>query len=708
MQQEQQSYRQYQPQQQPTKPAIAMDSRPDPTKTGYKTGYEGYSEPAAIARMEVDPSIWGLPSKKPAAPAPATQEAATPAPSAVPQASRKIMSLEEVEASMRSKKPSHQAPEPLEQPTSGFPGPLGGMPGYGGIPGQPGYPQGMAPLPNMPQQPSIDPRLLGQYGPPMQPHLVPNDRGGPPMNQFNQGPHMPQIPQAAGRGQPMPSFPGQGPAPPPGAPGPMTGLDRAAYVIEAQRVARRNHKIQQMSKDNGMMTPQDKNFVTRIQLQSLMTATGNTEQDPEAAEGEDWYYHVFSSMRNAQRGTPVQQQANNRFTQTYATPSGGRYGSGRRHNRGADNHTQRMEQQVQRAVEAAKAKPKNTQLVIEGSLGKIAYSNSKTPKPLLNIQRAKPGQAPKTSKHSARAIFDVSNRKVEFIYEKLIELEGHKRKMPPANEPPNESYAQMWAEKDQRLRGQVWRALSTHEPVEEDPDKLHPFIAILSWAKGKKLMPRLFNQLEDEQKLIILALIAVHFDTVDVIKSGSEPEWLEKQVMKEAVQIWDDHILPVIFSYISEAPIKTVTGLAGILLEHGDIEHILRTKIGVEFLTMFISRAEISRKELDPAQVAADPDWGHWNSVFNGLFNRAVPILPYLFPDDIHNQDDIYIWQFLAAVGAGSNPDQQQILVVGVKNRVLHAVKIARTLPPELSQERLKRVNLFLHAIGLDDSYLEV
>ncbi len=47
-----------------------------------------------------------------------------------------------------------------------------------------------------------------------------------------------------------------------------------------------------------------------------------------------------------------------------------------------------MEQQVQRAVEAAKNKPKNKQLIIEGSLGKISFSNAKTPKPLLNIKRA--------------------------------------------------------------------------------------------------------------------------------------------------------------------------------------------------------------------------------------------------------------------------------------------------------------------------------
>jgi hypothetical protein len=42
---------------------------------------------------------------------------------------------------------------------------------------------------------------------------------------------------------------------------------------------------------------------------------------------------------------------------------------------------QRMEQQVQRAVDAAKNKPKSKQLVIEGSLGKISFSNAKLQSP---------------------------------------------------------------------------------------------------------------------------------------------------------------------------------------------------------------------------------------------------------------------------------------------------------------------------------------
>ena len=44
---------------------------------------------------------------------------------------------------------------------------------------------------------------------------------------------------------------------------------RKAYLEEDAKRAKRNHKIFLLSKGNGLMTPQDKNFITRIQLQQL-------------------------------------------------------------------------------------------------------------------------------------------------------------------------------------------------------------------------------------------------------------------------------------------------------------------------------------------------------------------------------------------------------------------------------------------------------
>jgi DNA topoisomerase 2-associated protein PAT1 len=62
----------------------------------------------------------------------------------------------------------------------------------------------------------------------------------------------------------------------------------------------------------------------------------------------------------------------------------------------------------------------------------------------------------------------------------------------------------------------------------------------------------------------------------------------------------------------------------------------------------------------------------------------------------------MYIWQFLAAMGVGASPEQQQRLVIGVKDRVMETVTVSKALPVEMAGARLANVNLFMRAIGLD------
>ncbi|KAF5014575.1 hypothetical protein F66182_14391, partial [Fusarium sp. NRRL 66182] len=209
------------------------------------------------------------------------------------------------------------------------------MPPPGFIPGPP-----PAPLPKQPPaQPQ--PQSLQQR----QPAVPPAQR--PP----------PQQPQAGQPGLPVITDPQQ-----------LMNLSedqRVVYMQEDAKRAKRNHKIFILSRGNGLMTPQDKNFITRIQLQQLVAATGNVaDADTESLLSEDFYYQVFSQIRGAPRQHPRQPLGH--FAQTYLFQTGNRTGGhGRRQYQNADNHMQRMQQQVQRAVEAAKAKPKNQQLIIE-------------------------------------------------------------------------------------------------------------------------------------------------------------------------------------------------------------------------------------------------------------------------------------------------------------------------------------------------------
>lgn len=87
---------------------------------------------------------------------------------------------------------------------------------------------------------------------------------------------------------------------------------------------------------------------------------------------------------------------------------------------------------------------------------------------------------------------------------------------------------------------------------------------------------------------------------------------------------------------------------------------------------------------------------------YNGFFDALEPTLPNIFPGTVHTGEDVYVWQFLAAIGIGASPEQQQRLVLAVKDRVMETVGLSKTLPPAMSSQRLANVNLFMRSIGLD------
>ena len=130
---------------------------------------------------------------------------------------------------------------------------------------------------------------------------------------------------------------------------------------------------------------------------------------------------------------------------------------------------QRMEQQVQRAVEAAKAKPKGKQLVIEGSLGKIAFSNAKTPRPLLNIKRPETGEKQPRHHKSSIAHRKDTLRNVETIYMTLMHIEDHDRALPPPigeDSPPEAIQKHMeWRTKVEDLHKKLWQDIKIMEPI---------------------------------------------------------------------------------------------------------------------------------------------------------------------------------------------------------------------------------------------------
>ena len=346
---------------------------------------------------------------------------------------------------------------------------------------------------------------------------------------------------------------------------------------------------------------------------------------------------------------------------------------------------QRMEMQVQRAVEAAKAKPKNKQLVIEGSLGKISFSNAKTPKPLLNIKRNDSHDRPQSagrqsaSRNALPAELSVSDRKsilrnIEAVYSTLMKMEDHERRLPP----PPASEEQMavaeerhlaWRESMLVFSQKLWDDLKVMQPLVEESPVLHPFIAFLSYPKGKKAIPRIFRHLDEEKRLTILTMIVVHLNVLDVIRNvqPGAPGTRPSLVAREEVELFSHTVMPSLFAYVNEAPLQIVIGLLGLILSRSEMQTVLRTKVGLNLLTMLLSRAELVKQSENPS----DQEWEQWVGLYNRFFDVIEPILGSIFPGSVNDGQDMYVWQFLAASGIGASPDQQQRLVVAVKCVVL-------------------------------------
>ncbi|KAI5866495.1 topoisomerase II-associated protein PAT1 [Durotheca rogersii] len=691
-----------------------------------RTGYEKYKEAEPVSDLQVDASIWGVQPKKAAAPTSTTQGQP-----AGPTTGRKMMSLEEVEAAMRAQAKAPPPQIPQAQPP---------QPSFGASP-EPQTSTRQAHHPHLesrehhpPPQQFDNRQAQGLYppgnhqvtqGPTAHGHPIailqrPSSKQAPPSplpvqnqpppmgfpTQILQNPNrLPAEPPRTG----VPTHRQQGSLshqPQVGATAPqlshMTEHEKSAFLEAEARRAKRNHKIHVLSKDNGLMTPQDKSFITRIQLQQLVSATGDpNEHGTDAALAEDFYYQVLSSLRAGQRPNP--NQPLNTFAQTYLFQTGTRHGGMRRQGRGPENHMQRMEQQVQRAVEAAKNKPKNKQLVIEGSLGKISFSNAKTPKPLLNIKRAESN--PETHRpHPTSKGTDKKEtlRNIESAYMTLMKMEDLARVMPPSpsDGQPDQAFAERQLEK-QRLNEKLWNELKVHEPI--GATAVHPFIDFLSYPKGKKAIPRVFQHLSPEQRTTILTIIIIHLDQLDVVRGAQvqtgEPLSLNAAT-RESIELFSLAVMPSLFQLLSESELHIVTGVLGLITQNLNVDLVARTRIGVSMLTMILSRAELV-KQAGQVDEHSQP-WKQWTSTFNQFFNALEPTLPNIFPGTVTSGEDIYVWQFLAAIGIGANPVEQQRLVLAVKDRVMETVGLAKTLPPDMAKQRLDNVNLFMRSIGLD------
>lgn len=520
---------------------------------------------------------------------------------------------------------------------------------------------------------------------------------------------------------------------------------------EQKRLQIRQAKVEKILKHSGLMTPRDKDFITRYQLSQIVT------EDP---YNEDFYFQVYKII---QRGGVVGESNKDLIARAYLEHSGHRLGG--RYKR-ADVALQRMQSQVEKAVTVAKERPQKSKDRIdaarEGVLGRISSAmNSKAPRRQLQIPVHKTGeeaaiadekvargnqalnvvtesldqveisQQSKARRRSSYAFTSVDQSSVlsrsggrkfvlsliETVYEEVLELEAQLRSGNAVDSTA------------------LWEALH----IGDSSYEVCPFISMLSFDKGIKIMPRIFNFLDNAQKLKLLQTFFGELSHLNIIiissyKTNASPS--ESQLKQ--IELFQAVFLKIIVSFLSSsANFIEIMGLLLYLIKNNNVSFISTSKIGLNLITVLISRAALIRQDINRTNVLSSPEISAWNEVYDKLFTSLETKLFLVFPPKEytekivqatlrstsgssspqaapkappHSYDQAYIWQFLASLALSGKLNHQRIIIDEIRDEIFGTITVAEELgksqedatASQYKKDKLYQdLNLFLNVMGL-------
>jgi DNA topoisomerase 2-associated protein PAT1 len=198
-------------------------------------------------------------------------------------------------------------------------------------------------------------------------------------------------------------------------------------------------------------------------------------------------------------------------------------------------------------------------------------------------------------------------------------------------------------------------------PLEEVPDNVpHPLVAGLNYPKGLKAAHRALSLLDIQPSLGFFSLLFKRIECLDITNTQLGKE-------REKVESFMTNIFPSLTNILSESTIPILNALMQIILERHELKWLIKSRVGLVVLTMMLSRAELLKQQNtstpDQTPISED-DLSMWEEVYGFIFNTFQGDFPSLFLDGIDPEDEVYIWQFLAAMAVGaSGIDHQRILV---------------------------------------------
>ncbi|KAG6374836.1 topoisomerase II-associated protein PAT1 [Boletus reticuloceps] len=323
---------------------------------------------------------------------------------------------------------------------------------------------------------------------------------------------------------------------------------------------------------------------------------------------------------------------------------------------------------------------------------------------------------------------------IESLYDLVLNIEQLRRNQPFEED---DEAVLAWQADYEDLVEEIWVGLNVLVPLEtSDP---HPFISLLTTAKGKRILPRLSRHIQPARMLTLLTLLVACFSQLDVVKYAhllDLPEDSHLHTQSRSPSSNGDANPPDRDEVERQTqPFSEVCCRAS--YRSSDVVMIAQTRPGIAILTLFMSRVEIIKQGMNgipESEVLTPEDAEQWQLMFDHLFQLLAPHFLLLFPStrralqlaatptqhNIHGRIapqppgaemlDQPVWQFLAALALHASTEQQSTLVAGLREKVLENVASAQkgwgVVDEEEREAKLANVNLFLHALGLDSSQI--
>ncbi len=355
-----------------------------------------------------------------------------------------------------------------------------------------------------------------------------------------------------------------------------------------------------------------------------------------------------------------------------------------------DYYCQAFEERNESAKECSSALPRfaprkpsgkthrRPSISLESALGKFSVASVRVPRkaPKMITKEADVSLKAGTAMH-----LRVLN-KIESLYLYVLNVEEEVKK-----QYLEQSYSEEAIDLNKKLLVEQLnlkeRALSREELME--------MIQFLNFEKGKKVIKRICRHLNKQEQYILFVKIISALEYIDVTNPSSC-----KSLASPSVNNFINYAISPFVECLEDIPeAELVNLISNCLFSKKRYSYIASSKVGLVILCVLLNALENARRGAELTQLSLECG----QDIFEGLEGCFAE----LFSSSSSSSDeemDIYAWQFLAFLACTIREEAKKALVTELREKIMQIVNFG-------SKEKVKNLNVFLNALGLDVSQIK-